>query len=150
MDWALVECAEPQVAWLFGKAVSGLWGSYDQPLLDLLLTWMSGSTEQHANLVATVLQNAQQTILYDATSFVSDILEAAEQIGERAAKSIRHAFSSATLMGSRSTAPGEPFQEDLRLEKHCTEMLATLSRAEPAYDLYEMLLEGARDGIARQ
>lgn len=150
MDWALVECAEPQVAWLFGKTVSGLWGSYDQPLLDLLLVWMSGGTEQHANLVATVLQNAQQTILYDSTNFVSDILEAAEQIGDKAAQSIRHAFSSATLMGSRSTAPGEPFQEDLRLEKHCTEMLATLSRVEPAYELYEALLESARDGIARQ
>ena len=150
MDWALVECAEPQVAWLFGKTVSGLWGSYDQPLLDLLLAWMSGGTEQHANLVATVLQNAQQTILYDHTGFVSDILEAAEQIDEKAAKSIRHAFSSATLTGSRSTAPGEPFQEDVRLEEHCTAMLATLSRVEPAYELYETLLESARDGIARQ
>lgn len=81
---------------------------------------------------------------------MTNILEAAEQIGEKAAKSIRHALSSATLMGSRSTAPGEPFQEDLRLEKHCTEMLATLSRVEPAYELYETLLESAREGIARQ
>jgi len=150
MSWALVHCAEPQVAWSFGKTVSGLWGSYDQSLLDFLLAWMSGGTEQHADLVATVLQNAQQTILYDATSFVGSILEAAEQIGEKAADSIRHALSSATLMGSRSTVPGEPFPEDLRLEKHCSEMLANLSRVEPAYELYEALLESARDGIARQ
>lgn len=150
MDWALVHCTEPQVAWLFGRTVSGLWGSYDQPLLDLLLAWMSGGNEQHATLVATVLQNSQQTILYEATSFVSNILEAAEQISDKAATSIRHAFSSATLSGGRSTAPGEPFQEDLRLEKHCAEMLATLSRAEPAYELYETLRESALEGIARQ
>ncbi|PMS31295.1 helix-turn-helix protein [Trinickia symbiotica] len=150
MDWALAECAAPSMAWSFGKTVSGLWGSYDQSLLDQLLAWMAGGTEQHARLVAAILQNGQQTILYDYPSFVSDILEAAEQISEEATKSVGHAFASATQCGTRSTIPGEPFKEDLRLEEHCTAMLTTLSRAEPTYELYAALLKSARDGIARQ
>ena len=45
---------------------------------------------------------------------------------------------------------GEPLPEDLRMEQHCEHMLASLSRAEPAFDLYDGLLKDARSAIARQ
>ncbi|MNR22698.1 hypothetical protein D3C85_1396670 [compost metagenome] len=46
--------------------------------------------------------------------------------------------------------PGEPFPEDVRQEQHCVTMLQSLSRVEPAFELYDALLQSARDGIARQ
>lgn len=56
----------------------------------------------------------------------------------------------ATSSGVRSTIPGEPFPEDVRMEKHASEVLSTLSRWDPAYELYEGLLRSARSGIEWQ
>ena len=50
----------------------------------------------------------------------------------------------------RSTTVGEPFPEDVRLEKHATEVLSKLSRWDPAYDLYAGLLRSAKSGIEWQ
>jgi hypothetical protein len=36
------------------------------------------------------------------------------------------------------------------MEQHCEQMLASLSRAEPAFDLYDGLLKHARYAIDRQ
>ncbi|HEX5140167.1 MAG TPA: hypothetical protein VFX19_04440, partial [Dehalococcoidia bacterium] len=56
----------------------------------------------------------------------------------------------ATTSGVRSTTVGEPFPEDVRLEKHATEVLSKLSRWDPAYDLYAGLLRSAKSGIEWQ
>ncbi|SCC90967.1 Helix-turn-helix protein [Thiomonas sp. X19] len=150
LDWALVECTEPSATWSFGNTVSTLWGSYDQSLLNELLNWMSGGTEEHARLVAAVLENAQQTIIYESPGFVDDILEMADLIGDKALASIRYSLASATQSGVRSGIPGEPFAEDVRLEEHCKARLDTLGRTAPAYELYDELLKRARDSIAQQ
>jgi hypothetical protein len=36
------------------------------------------------------------------------------------------------------------------MEQYCKQMLASLSRVDPAFDLYDGLLKDARYGIARQ
>lgn len=150
LDWALIACTDPVFIWSFGQTVSTLWGSYDQSLLDQLLTWMSGGTVEHARLVAAVLENAQNTLIYENTTFVDDILEAADLIGGKAVALVQQSLASATQSGVRSGIPGEPFAEDLRLEEHCKVKLATLSRTSPAYDLYDSMLKAARASIAAQ
>lgn len=150
LDWALEESNDISSARRAGEAVSGLCGQYGQALLDLLLDWMSSGTQAHARLIARVLQESQPTLIYEHSKFIRDILNAAELVGEDALDEIRSALAAATLSGVRGGTPGEPFPEDLRMEQHCQQMLASLSRAEPAFDLYDGLLKDARYAIARQ
>lgn len=150
LDCVLKGASDIPSARRVGEAVSGLCGNYDQALLDLLLDWMSSGTETHAKLVARVLQESQPTLIYEHSKFVRDILNAAELVGEDALDEIRSAIAAATHSGVRGGTPGEPFPEDVRMEQHCEQMMASLSRAEPAFDLYAGLLKDARYAIARQ
>ena len=149
-DCVLKGASDIQSARRVGEVVSGLCGKYDQALLDLLLDWMSSGTEIHAKLVARVLRESQPTLIYEHSKFIRDILNAAELVGEDALDEIRSAIAAATHSGVRGGTPGEPFPEDVRMEQHCEQMIASLSRAEPVFDLYEGLLKDARYAIARQ
>ncbi|WP_219061981.1 helix-turn-helix domain-containing protein [Pseudomonas sp. UMAB-08] len=150
LDWALNEPADTRGVQRFGEAISGLCGDYDELLLDLLLAWMSSGSQTHARLVARVLLDSQPTLIYDHPKFIRDILNAAELIGEDALADIRSSIEASVHSGMRGGVPGEPFLEDVRQEQHCVKMLASLSRAEPAFELYDELLKGARVAIARQ
>lgn len=150
LDWALEKSSDISSARRVGDAVSGLCGEYNQALVDLLLDWMSSGTKAHAMLVARVLQESQPALIYEHSKFIRDIVNAAELIGEEALDEIRSAIAAATHSGIRGGTPGEPFQEDLRMEQHCEQILASLSRVEPTFDLYEGLLKDARYAIARQ
>ena len=97
-----------------------------------------------------VLHECQRTLIYEHPRFIRDILNVAESIGEGALVDIRSSIVVATHSGIRGGTPGEPFPEDVRLEQHCVQMLALLSRAEPTFDLYDELLKDARYAIARQ
>jgi hypothetical protein len=56
----------------------------------------------------------------------------------------------ATNSGVRSTTPGELFPEDVRMESTVSEVLGTLSRWDPAYELNDGLLRSARSGTEWQ
>jgi len=70
--------------------------------------------------------------------------------GQEGLQRITSSLHIATISGVRSTTPGEPFPEDVRLEKHASEVLNTLSRWDPAYELYAGLLRSAKSGIEWQ
>ncbi len=150
LDWALKESSNISTARHIGEAVSGLCGEYNHALLDLLLDWMSSGTLAHARLVARVLRESQPALIYEHPKFIRDILNTSELIGEEAVDEIRSAIASAAHSGVRGGTPGEPFPEDLKMEEHCKQMLASLSRIEPTFDLYDGLLKDARYAIARE
>lgn len=150
LDWALNESADTRGMRRFGEAISGLCGDYDELLLDLLLAWMSSGSQAHATLVARVLHESQPTLIYDHPKFIRDILNAAELIGEDAVDDVRSSIVASVGSGMRGGTPGEPFPQDVRQEQHCMTMLQSLSRVEPAFELYDTLLKGARMAIARQ
>lgn len=150
LDWAVEELKDIPSAQHVGEAVYGLCGAYDQALLDLLLDWMSTGSQAHATLVAKVLRESQPALIYEQSKFIRDVLNAAELISDEALDEICSAIAMATHSGIRGGTSGEPFPEDLRMEQHCEQMLASLSRAEPAFDLYDGLLKDARYSITRQ
>ncbi|MDD1138514.1 helix-turn-helix domain-containing protein [Pseudomonas sp. TNT2022 ID233] len=150
LDWALDELADSFGARCFGDVIAGLCGDYDELLLDQLLAWISSGSQAHASLVARILRESQPTFIYDHPRFIRDLLNAAELIGEDALDDIRSSIEASVYSGIRGGVPGEPFPEDVRQEQHCVTMLQSLSRVEPAFELYDALLQSARDGIARQ
>lgn len=150
LDWALNESTDTRGMQRFGAAIAGLCGNYEESLLDLLLAWVSSGSQAHAMLVARILQEGQPTFIYDHPKFIRDILNAAELIGEEALYAISTSIEASVYSGVRGGVPGEPFPEDIRQEQHCMNMLESLSRVEPAFELYDALLRSARDAIARQ
>lgn len=150
LDWGVKEQNDVSSLRRMGDAISGLNGVYEQNFLDLLLAWMSSGEKAHASLVARVLRNSHHTLIFKYPKFIREIINAAEFIGDVALDEVRSAIAVAASTGMRSGTPGEPFPEDVRMEKYCKEMLATLSRSEPTYELYEGLLKDARYAIERQ
>lgn len=147
LDWALDRKDNSEALRRFGEAVAGLCGDYDKAVLEQLLQWMTGGSESHARVVAAVIGEAQNDIIFDHSELIRGLLNAAHGIGQEAVRRISSSVQMATSSGVRSTTPGEPFPEDVRLEKHASEMLGRLSRWDPAYELYVGLVRAAKSGI---
>lgn len=110
---------------------------------------MSTPTSERT-LLAAVLRQAQSDFIYESPTFIRELLNAAELVGQAALDDLHSAIVVATRTGMRGGVVRQPFPEDVKLEQHASQVLATLSRADPAYDLYDELLRDARDSISRQ
>lgn len=150
LEWALERASDDATLHRFGDAVAALCGKYDRAFLDQLVQWMFDGSEQHARVVAAVLREAHTEIIFDCPDSVRGLLSGGHAIGREGLRRISSSLHIATTSGVRSTTPGEPFPEDVRLERHASEMLSTLSRWDPAYELYAGLLRSAKSGIEWQ
>lgn len=133
-----------------GEVVMALCGSLTADALETLLEWMEDGASKKVAVVTTVLREAQSTLIYEHPKFVRDVLNLAELLGDQAVEEIRSALFISVLAGIRTGSLGKPFDEDVRLLEHCTAVLATLSRAEPAFELYDALLKDAKHSISRK
>ena len=150
LDWAVSQPDPQRFHYGLARALAALCGTFDSAFLNMLLSWMKEGTSEHVDIAAAVLQGAQNTLIYEHPQFIRDILDAAERKGQDQVDEISAALYSATVSGGRTTTPGEPFQEDVQLERHAREVLATLGRSDPAFKLYSNLLRSAAEGMARQ
>ena len=98
-------------------------------------------------VLAEVLRHTYPDFIYDQDSFVHRILFAASAIGAQAAELLSSALYSAASTRGGATTPGEPFPHDVRMKEHAEKKLQTLSRMDPAYELFRWLLEDANRGI---
>lgn len=150
LKWAVDHKESSELTADIGSCVSGLCGKYGAEVHEVLLDMMAAGGKANVEVVASVLGSAHQEFVIDATTFVREVLNRAEQIGDQAVKSISSALWTATLTGGRSGIVGEPFKEDLRLREHCEEVLKTLHKLDPAHALYTSLLRYAQENIDRQ
>lgn len=149
-NWALPNIEVASFRYYYGELVGALCGSCDQAMLDFMLVWMSGKTQQHVIVIAEVLKTAPKDIVFENEKFVHDLIDAARSIGSQSVTIISSALSSVTTSGVRGTTPGEPFEIDIRIAKHCSEVLKKLSRLDPSYELYSGLLAHANMSIESQ
>lgn len=149
-DWALRQADNHVALYRFGDAIAGLCGVYRSQILDFMVGWLAEGAGPRATVAAEVLREAQNELVLDHPQFVRDLLGAAQVIGPEAVERLSSALCVATISGARWTSPGEPFAEDVNLERHAVNMLASLSRWDPAHTLYTRLLQSARSGIATQ
>lgn len=147
LEWALERAGDDDTLHRFGNAVAALCGKYDRAFLDQLAQWISNGSERHAKVVAAVLREAHTEVIFEYPDVVRGLLGGAHALGREAVQRISSSLYIATTSGVRSTRPGEPFPEDVLLEKHASDVLSTLSRWDPAYDLYTGLLRSAKSGI---
>jgi hypothetical protein len=150
LAWAVDQQAGRDLAMDIGSTVSGLCGKYGPDILNLLLDVLSGGTQSHVDVVASIFRSAHQTFVIEETPFIRRALNLAEFVSEEAAKNLSSALWSATATGGRSGAAGEPFKADLHLKAHSEEVLKGLSKLDPAYSLYSSLLRYANENIDHQ
>lgn len=150
LDWGLEHTTIEGSLSRIGEVVAGMWGSYDHGMLNTLLKWVSGRGSEGAVIVALVLKEAQNSLVYEFPEFIRTLFNAVEIIGDEALDDVRSAIVSATNAGVRHGTPGEPFPEDVRLEGYCLKMLQSLSRADPTYELYDNLLKDVRNSMSHE
>lgn len=74
---------------------------------------------------------------------------ASPALGKSVHRDLSSSLYAAAVSGVRSGTPGMPFPEDLRAKEQSEAVLASLSKADPAYELYEDLKKHAEHGIER-
>ena len=147
LDWAAERVSKDGFLWRFGEALAGLCGKYGDTACGVFEAWITSGSTGHMMVLAEVLRHTYPDFIYDQDSFVHRILFAASAIGAQAAELLSSALYSAASTRGGATTPGEPFPHDVRMKEHAEKKLQTLSRMDPAYELFRWLLEDANRGI---
>ena len=124
-----------------------LFGSYDEEVIDHLDTWSAAADKKEMGLIANVLQEAPPNLVFDQAAFVTTTLERAKRLGKETLQRVSGAFFGSAISGIRHGTPGEPFPRDLAMKSNAENILRSLSRFSPAYELYDQILRHADRNI---
>lgn len=150
LDWALSKPTNYLFLHRFAELVAEVFGFTESVFTSVLETWIAGGNAAHFAIVAAVLLKAPRLFVFNEHEFVLRILRAARSVGTSAHRGVSSSLYGTAVSGIRSGAPGEPFPEDIDMKKRAEEMLASISQANPAYELYDDIRHFAQDNIERQ
>lgn len=124
-------------------------GAFDEEVVQFLDRWSETADEAGFKIISNLLEEAPHTFVFTHRDFVLALVTRAQRASAEALKYVSSALFSSSIAGIRQGTPGEPFARDVETKQKCEEVLATLSRFSPAYELYEALLKNAQNEIAR-
>jgi transcriptional regulator with XRE-family HTH domain len=125
-----------------------MFGPFSGETVKFLEEWIATSDEDDLRLIADILGEAEHEFVFAHRPFVERFLEKAKQVGANALKGAISSLYGSAIGGIRSGTPGEPMPRDLQMKKDSEEILRSLPRFSPAYELYDVLRKHAEDGIA--
>lgn len=131
---------------LFAAAI----GSFDEPVLSLLLETLRTGSEADARTVARVLEETPNDFVFENVSFVSEALTSAARFGSDILKAVGTSLYISATTGMRSGTPGEPYPEDLRLRDEGAAIADALPEATVAADFYRDLSEHGAQAAERE
>lgn len=149
LEWALPEAGKYPFAHHFADLVSGVFGFRHPVFTAVVEEWSAAGQAEHFKLIASVLREAPAPFVFAEVEFVRRILKSARALGKSVHRDLSSSLYAAAVSGVRSGTPGVPFPEDLRTKEQSEAVLATLSNADPAHELYDALKKHAEHGIAR-
>lgn len=124
-------------------------GHFDEEVVQFIGRWSETGDEATFKIIANLLQEAPNDFVFSHKDFVLTLMTKAQRAGSEALKQVGSALFSASIGGVREGTPGKPFARDIEAKQKCEEILATLSKFSPAYELYDGLLKHAEGEIAR-
>jgi len=127
-----------------------IFGSFDEEVTRFLDEWAKVANEADFQLIANILGEASETLVFDQQRFVVDLLERAKMVGPETLKYVSSSLFGAAIGGMRQGVAGEPFPQDVKMKADAEAALKTLSRFSPAYELYETIAKHADHDIERQ
>jgi hypothetical protein len=149
LDWALPHAGKYPFAHHLADLVASVFGFRHPVFTSLVEEWSAGGRPEHFKLIASVLREAPASFAFAEVEFIKRILKSARSLGKSVHRDLSSSLYAAALSGVRSGTPGVPFPEDMRMQEQAEAVQATLSKADPAYELYEALKKHAEHGIER-
>lgn len=150
LDWGLSRVSDRTFTYHFSELFKAFCSPYDAAFLSVVEEWLSAGTEQHFMVATIILRDAGPSLIYENGEFVSRTLAAARALGRKVHRDLASAYVIAGSSGMRSGTPGQPFDADIRLKDLATRRLETLSKSDPAFELYTSLETFAAAQIERQ
>jgi hypothetical protein len=123
-------------------------GPFNGETVQFLEEWIATSDGGDLRLIADILGEADHTFVFTHRSFVERFLEKAKQVSQKSLKGAISSLFGSAIGGIRSGTPGEPMPRDLEMKKTSEEILQSLPRFSPAYELYDNLRKHAEEGLA--
>lgn len=123
-------------------------GPFDGETVRFLEEWIATSDEQDLRLIAGILGEANHTFVFTHRPFVERYLEKAKQISPEVFKEATGALFRSAISGVRSGVPGEPMPRDISMKEQSEQILRSLPRFSPAYELYDGIRKHAEEGLA--
>jgi len=149
LDWALPRIDESRFAHHLSDLVLGVFGLQHSTCTSILEAWCADRKSERFKVLANVLREAPPLFVFEDSAFVARILKAARSLGASVYRGLGSSLFASAVSGVKGGAPGEPFPEDLRMKAQAEEVLATLSKADPAFALYDDIRKHAESNIER-
>lgn len=125
-----------------------MFGPFSGETVKFLEEWIATSDEGGLRLIADILGEAEHGFVFANRSFVERFLEKAKQVSPDALKGAISSLHGSAISGIRSGTPGEPMPRDLDMKKASEDILRSLPKFSPAFELYDVLRKHAEEGIA--
>ncbi|SEH40331.1 ATPase [Tardiphaga sp. OK245] len=122
---------------------------FDDEVISFIVQWSNSADEAEFGLLANILEEAPASFVFTHKHLAIDLLTKAKRMSEKVYKSLESALYASAHGGVRGGVAGEPFPRDVEMKASCEEILASLSKFSPAYELYSELHKGAQQEIER-
>ena len=149
LDWALLKISDHHFMYQVTDMVVGLFGVASKAFAPALEAWGAGGTSAHFAVLAALLREVPDEFIFSEHTFISRILYVARTIGKDAYMEIFSSLHASALNGVRSGTLGQPFPRDVEMKERAEKLLASMSKTNPAYNLYKALLRSAINNIER-
>jgi transcriptional regulator with XRE-family HTH domain len=135
----------------FGRSLfAAAAGSFDEPVLSLLLEALRAGSEADARTVAKVLEEASNDLVFNHVSVVSELLASAARFGPDTLKAMHTSLYISATSGMRQGTPGEPFPEDVRLRDEGAAIADALPDSTAAARFYRELSTYGAEAVYRE
>ena len=149
-EWASTRSDEVLFRYQFSYLIEGLCAPFNNDFFSYLETFVDSGKQGDFELVMTALRETDDAFVYTQEAFVIRFLRRAKSFGAELLERAINSLHASAMNGVRSGVPGKPFAKDLALRDAAEAVLSRIGRFEPAYELYDALLQDANADIAHQ
>lgn len=148
--WARTRSDDVPFRYQFSYLIEGLCAPFNDDFFSYLENFIDSGKSSDLELVMTILRETAHTFVFERETFVIRFLRRAKSFGFEFMERAVNALYASAIGGVRTGVPGKPFPRDLAVRDSAEAVLSRIGRFEPAYELYEALLNDAKAEIKQQ
>ncbi|WP_330299650.1 P-loop NTPase [Streptomyces sp. NBC_00503] len=141
-DWIAAEPESIRRRYLGADLFKLVAGPYDARVTEVIDEYFHDSDPVKIRIAADMLSKAHRTIVWDV-DFVRSCLRAADRHGDASLERVRGALHAASISGTRSGTPGQPYPEDVEQHVKATELADECARGSVEEQFYRDLAASA-------
>lgn len=122
----------------------------DDRALSVLTEWINSEKTDYLELVGDLLQRSSDHFIFAHEKFIINLLRKAHAAGPQCSRDIQSSLFGAAISGTRSGAPGAPFERDVKLKADAQRVAATCDLGSAEAHFFEGLVDYSQRRIADQ